>query len=533
LIISFYYYIEHRYKEIVKMNTQKIMGVDIGTTGCRAVIYHQDGTTIGSKSVEYPLYTPQAAWAEQDAEEILQGVLAVVKEVIAETKLAPHDIGGICFSSVMHSMIPVDVEGNPLARMQTWADSRGQDYIEKIKASYDASTIYAKTGCPIHPMYPLFKMIWLKNERADIFSRTAKFIGIKEYICHHLLGKYLVDESIASATAVYNIHTRKWDEDLLNMIGITSERLSKVLPTTHIERGIKPEIAAMLGLSPNTAIILGASDGVLSTLGSGAVNPGQVTAMIGTSGAVRMITNKPQADKKQRTWCYNLAGDTWVLGGALSNGGVAFRWARDKFATTEQHVAANLGLDTYEILGRYAEQKPAGCEGLLMLPHFSGERAPYYNANSRGVLFGLNLNHGKRHLVRATLEGIIYGMFSIFKSLEEVAGDVNEIRVGGSFTRSKVWVQIMADVFGQAIHVPGEPEGSAFGAAVLGMYALGMISDLKEVEKFITIKESYYPNEANREIYQKLFGIYERVYWNLQSEFEEIAEIQRNWKNKD
>jgi gluconokinase len=252
--------------------------------------------------------------------------------------------------------------------------------------------------------------------------------------------------------------------------------------------------------------------------------------MIGTSGAVRMITDKPQADEKQRTWCYNLAGDTWVLGGALSNGGVAFRWARDKFATTEQHVAEKLGLDTYEILGRYAEQKPAGCEGLIMLPFFSGERAPYYNANARGVLFGLNLNHGKRHLVRATLEGIIYRMFSIFKSLEEVAGDVNEIRVGGSFTRSRVWVQIMADVFGRVIHVPGEPEGSAFGAAVLGMYALGMINDLNEVEQFITIKESYYPNEENREIYQRLFGIYERIYWNLQNEFEEIAEIQRTWK---
>jgi len=512
------------------MNEKKMIGIDIGTTGCRAVIYRLDGTTVGSQAVDYPLYTPQAAWAEQDPEEILQGVLKVVKGAISEAKLTPQDIAGICFSSVMHSIIPVDAEGKPLDRMQTWADSRAQDYIGEIKASDDGNKIYFKTGCPIHPMYPLFKIIWYKNERPELFARTAKFIGIKEYICFRLFGKYLVDESIASATAIYNIHTRTWDEDLLEMMGITAEKLSEVLPTTHIERNMKPEIATLLGIGTDTAIILGASDGVLSTLGSGAVKPGQVTAMIGTSGAVRMIVDKPQADEKQRTWCYNLAGNTWVLGGALSNGGVAFRWARDKFATTEQHVAEKLGLDTYEILGRYAEQKPAGCEGLIMLPHFSGERAPYYNANSRGVLFGLNLNHGKRHLVRATLEGIIYGMFSIFKALEEVAGDVNEIRVGGSFTRSRVWVQIMADVFGRTIHVPGEPEGSAFGAAVLGMYALGIIKDLKEVEKFITIKESYYPNEDNREIYQRLFAIYERVYWNLQNEFEEIAEIQRTWK---
>lgn len=514
------------------MNGKKVIGIDIGTTGCRAVIYRQDGTTVGSRSLDYPLYTPQAAWAEQDPEEILQGVLKVLKEAIFEAKLTPKDIAGICFSSVMHSVIPVDTHDNPLDRMQTWADSRAQDYMGEFKAFNAAKTIYFKTGCPIHPMYPLFKLIWFRNERPKIFAQTAKFIGIKEYICYRLFGKYLVDESIASTTAIYNIHTRQWDEYLLDLIGITADQLSEIVPTTHIERNIRPEMASMLGIEPDTAIILGASDGVLSTLGSGAINPGQVTAMIGTSGAVRMIVDKPQSDEKQRTWCYNLAGDTWVLGGALSNGGVAFRWARDKFATTEQHVAEKLGLDTYEILGRYAEQKPAGCEGLIMLPLFSGERAPYYNANARGVLFGLNLNHGKRHLIRATLEGIIYRMFSIFRSLEEVAGDVNEIRVGGSFTRSKVWVQIMADVFGQVIHVPGEPEGSAFGAAVLGMYALDMISDLKEVEKFITIKKSYYPNKDNREIYQRLFGIYERIYWNLQNEFEEIADIQRTWKDK-
>lgn len=512
------------------MNEQVIIGVDIGTTGCRAVIYRQDGTTVASESVEYPLHTPQAAWAEQDPEEILQGVFTVLKNSIRTAALPPAKIAGICFSSAMHSLLPVDIDGQPLMPMQTWADSRAQHYLEKIKASADANTIYFKTGCPLHPMYPLFKIIWLKNEKPEIFARTAKFIGIKEYICQRLLGTYLIDESIASATAIYNIHARAWDEDLLTMMGITANQLSQVVPTTHIERTLRPEVAELLGIAPDTAIILGASDGVLSTLGSGAINPGQVTAMIGTSGAVRMITNKPQADEQQRTWCYNLAGDTWVLGGALSNGGVAFRWARDKFATTEQRVAANLGLDTYDLLGRYAEQKPAGCEGLIMLPLFSGERAPYYNANARGVLFGLNLNHGKRHLVRATLEGIVYRMFSIFNSLQEVAGDVKEIRAGGSFTRSKVWVQIMADVFGRVIHVPGEPEGSAFGAAVLGMYALGMIQDLKEVEKFITIKESYYPNEDNREIYQRLFAIYERVYWNLQSEFDEIAEIQRTWK---
>ncbi|HWR42921.1 gluconokinase [Sporomusa sp.] len=512
------------------MNSQAIIGVDIGTTGCRAVIYRQDGMVVANHSLEYPLYTPQAAWAEQDPEEIFQAVVKVTKRATEEARTAGQAIAGVCFSAVMHSLIPVDAGGMPLYRMLIWADSRSQQYTEKLKAEYDANEIYQKTGCPMHPMYPLSKVLWFKHEQPEIFARTSKLIGIKEYVLYRLTGRYVMDKSLASATAIYNIHKQEWDAELLAILGISSDLLPEVKPTTHIERGMKPEQAEALGVDKDIPLILGASDGVLSTLGSGTVNPGQVTAMIGTSGAVRVVTDKPQSDDKRRTWCYNLTEDKWVLGGALSNGGIAFRWARDKFAGSEQRVAEKLGLDTYEILSRYAEQKPAGSDGLVMLPFFSGERAPYYNANARGVLFGLNLNHGKRHLVRATLEGIVYRMFSIFKSLEEVSGNVTEIRASGSFTRSSLWVQIMADVFGRVITVPGEPEGSAFGAAILGMYALGIIGDIKEVNNFINIKERYQPNMENHARYQELYAIYERIYWNLQNEFEAIAEIQRRWK---
>jgi gluconokinase len=512
------------------MNLQAVMGIDIGTTGCRAVIYRQDGTVVANHSLEYPLYTPQAAWAEQDPEEIFQAVIKVTRRVADDALRLGQNIDGICFSAVMHSIMPVDADGQPLHRMLIWADSRSQRYTEKLKTEYDVNQIYQKTGCPMHPMYPLSKVLWFKYEQPEIFARTAKLIGIKEYVLYRLTGRFVVDKSLASATAIYNIHNQEWDADLLDMLGITAGLLPEVKATTYVERGLKPDMAAAIGLAADIPLILGASDGVLSTLGAGTVNPGQVTAMIGTSGAVRLVTDKPQADEKRRTWCYNLTEEKWVLGGAISNGGIAFRWARDKFAGSEQRVAEKLGLDTYEILSRYAEQKPAGSDGLIMLPQFSGERAPYYNANARGVLFGLNLNHGKRHLVRATLEGIVYSMFSIFRALEEVSGNATEIRASGSFTRSTLWVQIMADVFGRVITVPGEPEGSAFGAAILGMYALGIIGDIKEVNNFINIKERYQPNMENHERYQELYTVYERIYWNLQNEFEAIAEIQRRWK---
>ncbi len=508
-------------------NQPAIMGVDIGTTGVRAVLYRPDGIALANQSVEYPLHTPEAAWAEQDPEEIYQATLKVIRQAVKESGLPPRDIAGLCFSTVFHSLIPVDETGQALYPMLIWADTRSQPYVEKIQAERDGQAIYAKTACPPHPMYPFYKILWLKHEQPAVFQRAAKFISIKEYLFYRLFGRYLVDKSIASGTGLYNVHTRQWDDDLLDLLGINESNLSEVKATTHIERTLKPEVAAALGLEPQTAIVLGAGDGVLSNIGAGAVSPGQVTAMIGTSGAVRVITDKPQIDEKRRTWCYNLTDEHWVLGGAINNGGIAFRWLRDKFGDSEQQAARDLGLDAYDLLINYAEQVPAGSDGLILLPFFSGERAPYWNANARAVFFGLNLNHGKPHLVRATLEGVIYSMFSVFTALEGFAGAASEVRVSGSFTRSSLWVQMMADVFGRVISVPGEPQGSAFGAAALGMYALKLVDDIQSIGQLVPITKRYYPNAANHQRYQRLFALYERIYWNLQQEFAEIAEIQR------
>ena len=512
------------------MTQPAVMGVDIGTTGVRAMIYRPDGSALANQSMDYPLYTPQAAWAEQDPEEIYQATLLVIARAVQESKLPAQDITGMCFSSVFHSTIPVDTNGNALHPMLIWADTRSQHYTEKIIAEDLAQNIYAKTACPPHPMYPFYKILWFRYEKPAIFTRTAKFISIKEYILYRLLGKYIVDKSIASGTSIYNAHSLQWDPILLDMLGIDESKLSEVKPTTHIERSLKPEVALSLGLNPQIAIILGAGDGVLSNLGAGAVHPGQITAMIGTSGAVRVITDKPQIDQKRRTWCYNLTDDHWVVGGAINNGGIAFRWLRDKLGESEMHLAETMGLDAYDILSGYAEQVPVGSDGLILLPFFSGERAPYWNANARATFFGLNLNHGKPHMVRATLEGVIYSMFSVFRALEDFAGSASEVRVSGSFTRSKLWLQIMADVFGRTISVPGEPQGSAFGAAALGMYALGMIKDLEAIGKLIPIIHHYEPNGDNHKRYSQLFSLYERIYWNLQQEFMDIAEIQRTWK---
>lgn len=510
------------------MSAAVIIGVDIGTTGCRLALFERDGTPAGGFSAEYPLYTPQAAWAEQEPEAIYQAVARLLRDAAAQARARRSPLLGICFSSVWHSLVPVDAAGNALSRMLIWADARSQPYCEQLKREHDAGAIYARTGCPLHPMYYLPRLLWFREQRPDVFARTAKFISIKEYVLFRLTGTFIVDRSIASGSGIYNFRACEWDPELLVLAGISVDRLSPVAPTTATA-ALLPAAVATLGLDAAVPLVLGAGDGALANIGSGAVRPGQITASIGTSGAVRAIVDAPRVDVRGRTWCYNLTDEYWVIGGAINNGGIAFRWARDKFAASEREVAAKLGLDAYELLSRYAAQKPAGSDGLIMLPFLAGERAPYWNADARGVLFGLNLNHGKRHLIRATLEGIVYRMFSIFSALQEVAGAATDVRAGGSFIRSGLWLQIMADVFGTVISVPEAAEGTAFGAAILGLYALGIISDFRDPASAIVIRKRYCPDAENKRRYRQLYAIYERIYWNLQAEFTAIARLQRSW----
>jgi gluconokinase len=502
-------------------------GLDIGTTGCRVSFFRADGTPLASAHAEYPLDVPRVGWAEQDPELIFTTLRRVFAEALAALPAPATAVRALTFSSVLHSIFPVNERGEPLHPMLTFADTRAQGVLGALAEAVDTDALYRRTGCPLHPMYPLAKILWFRHERPELFRAAAKFVSIKEYVLHRLTGEWLVDASLASGSGLFDNRRLDWDSEALAAVGITPDRLSAIRPTTHV---VTRWASDAFGMPPEVPLVLGAGDGMLSTLGAGAVGKGQYTAMIGTSGAVRLCVDAPLTDPKSRNWCYNLCDDLWIVGGAINNGGLAFRWARDKFAANEQHVAEKLNLDTYEVLSRYAEQKPAGSDGLVFLPFLTGERSPHWNANARGVLFGLNLNHGKRHLMRATLEGILYSMYSVFRSLRDLAGDdaAVEIRSSGSFSRSNVWVQMMADVFGHPIVLPGPPEGSAFGAAALGMIATGRLGRPDDVRKIVGAPKAIArPNATHHERYQKLYGIYERVYRNLLDEFDEIARLQR------
>ena len=499
-----------------------IIGVDIGTTGTKSVLFTPDGQAIRKALVEYPLHSPTPAAAVQDPAQIFQAVLSTVQQVTTQSE--PAQVMGLSFSSAMHSLIAVSADGSLLTPSITWADNRAARWAETLQAA--GQEIYRRTGTPIHPMSPLVKLIWLRHEHPEIFQAAARFISIKEYVLHRLLGQYWVDYSLASGTGLFNLTQLAWDSGALELAQITADQLSLPVPTTQILSGMAEDLARQMGLLPDTPVVIGASDGVLSNLGLGAVSPGQVAVTLGTSGAVRAVVERPITDPQSGLFCYALTEKHWVVGGAVNNGGILLRWLRDQFWEAETLAARRLGQDPYDQLMQLAATAAPGANGLLFHPYLLGERAPLWDANARGSFFGLTLRHGKADLLRAGLEGVLFNMQLVLQALQDFTGETRQIQATGGFARSAFWRQMMADIFNQPVTIPEQYESSCLGAAVLGLYALRQIDSLVVDPALLGAKYQHWPQLDQVARYQKILPVYARLLELFRSEYAAIAQLQ-------
>lgn len=509
------------------MNPSYMIGVDIGTTSTKAVLFKENGSIVTQSNEGYPLHQPSPAVAEQDPEQILDAVIHTIAAVMQRSGIQPSELLFLSFSSAMHSVIAVDPAGKPLTACITWADNRSSAAAARLKNELDGHELYLRTGTPIHPMSPITKLMWLGEEQPELFRQTYKFISIKEYVFARLFGEYVIDHSLASSTGMFNLEQLDWDDAALRIAGITAGRLSKPVPTTQVIQGLLPGFAERLGVLASTPFIVGASDGVLSNLGVGAIQPGVVAATIGTSGAIRTVVDRPLTDPKGRIFCYALTEQHWVIGGPVNNGGMLFRWVRDEFAASEVETAKRLGIDPYEVLTRIAEQVPPGSSGLLFHPYLTGERAPLWNPDARGSFFGLSMTHRKEHMIRAVLEGVIFNMYTVLLAMEERIGRPSRILATGGFARSSLWRQMMADIFDQEVVIPESIESSCLGAVVLGLYATGRAKSLDIVFEMIGSTYQHQPVEAHAKVYKQLLPIFISVSRSLESQYAAIAEFQR------
>lgn len=493
------------------------IGIDIGTSSARAVLFDSNGFQTSIDSQEYSLDVSITGMAELNPDKVFDSVINVLSNCIKKSGIDKKFISGMGFSCQMHSLMLVDNNGEPLSGLITWADTRAKTEADAINDIFNVSELYNRTGCRIqHPMYPLSKLLWLKKDNPQLFTRCYKFITIKEYIIFKLYGEYVVDYTLASCQGYYNIHSQNWDNHILNdIIGITTERLSEVVECTHVLKGFKSEFESILGIYKDTPLVVGAGDGIMANIGCGVVDNNSLSSTIGTSGAIRTASEKPLLDQNQKTWCYSFLDDMWVSGGAINNGGLVLKWFRDEFKNQFEQEARLSNISIYQLFDQYASEINPGSDGLIFLPFLTGERSPGWKADARGIMYGLSYSHGRKHMLRASMEGIMFRLFAVYEVISSLNNSTARIIANGGYTKSDVWLQMQADIFNKEIAISRVTEASALGAAYLSMYALGEVRDIKNLLPGMYTENVIIPSEENHLIYKKAYDLSNKIYESI------------------
>jgi gluconokinase len=475
---------------------QVVIGLDVGTTSAKAVAFDAECRAFGDAEGGYPLLEPEHGHAEQDPERVVGAALDVLRDAAGAAREHGARIAGISVSTAMHALVGLDGDGRPLTRLVTWADTRAAGQAERLRSEHP--DLHGRTGTPLHPMAPLSKIMWFAEHEPETFAAVRCWGGLKELVLERLTGERAVDHSIASGTGLLNLERLDWDPEALELAGIGADRLARLVPTTEA-LALTAGAAAHAGLDADTPVIAGAGDGPLANLGLGAVRPGVAACSIGTSGALRLVVERPVVDPQRRVFCFALAPERWVVGGAINNGGVVLQWAGEALAPD-----LGEGDGAAEDLLALAAEAPAGSEGLIMLPYLLSERAPHWSTLPRGAYVGLTRHHRREHLVRSALEGVCQQLALVLASLLDAGNAVREVRATGGFARSPLWRQILADALGMPVGFPEGHEGSAFGAALLGMQALGLVESIDVAADLVQIADVVEPEPDAAAAYAEL-----------------------------
>lgn len=483
-----------------------VLGVDVGTTATKVVSVDATGAISLSVRREHPLSGTNPGEAVQDPATVLQAAVGAIREAAQQCLAAGQQVDGMALGTAMHSLMAVDDAEQPLTPLITWADERATEQAERLRTTDQGRALHRRTGTPIHAMSPLAKLVWFREHAPEVLGQARRWLGMKQYLVAHLTGEHVVDMSVASGTGLFDLRRETWDPEALALAGLDASQLAQPVPTTTV-LPLRLKVAVSLGLPAATTVVVGAGDGPLANLGVGAIKPGLAACSIGTSGAVRVAVDAPGIDEQGRLFCYALAPGRWVVGGATNSGGIVLEWLAQQLSGASDGSEADL-------LEAAAAVPPGSC-GLLMLPYLFGERAPRWGGPARGAYIGLTHAHGKGHLTRAALEGVCLQLSLVLDAIREADAPVREVRATGGFAQSPFWRQLLTDVLALPVSFPATPEGSAVGAALLGLYARGELHDLDQASDLIKVEEIHQPQPGAAGVYENLRPLFASLYDTL------------------
>lgn len=489
-----------------------LLAHDLGTSGDKATLFTAEGKIVGNVTVPYPLYAEDKQ-AEQDADDWWNAVCTGTKALLEKNGVQGDEVLAVSFSGQMMGCLPVDGNGRPLRRALIWADRRADEQSFRLREKLDDDRFYSITCHRNIPSYGIQKAMWIKEHEPDIYENTYKFLNAKDYIVLHLTGKFCTDVSDANGMDCLDLKKLNWSEEILSASGISPDKLPQVLPSTALVGCVTGQAALETGLSENTRVVMGAGDGVAANVGAGSVAPGKVYCCLGTSAWVAGTSEKPLFDPERRVVCWaHAVPGMYSPNATMQYAGGCYSWLKSTVCTAEILEAEKKGISPYELMNDEILAAEPGAGGLVFLPHLMGERAPRWNNDAKGVLFGLRGDTVRGQILRSVVEGVCVNLGLCFDILKEELHPDYLTLIGGA-ARSAVWRDTLADVTGVTVQVPDMlEEANSLGAAVIAGVGCGLYKGFDAVEKFMKINNRVESRKEYAQVYLELKQKTNRLY---------------------
>lgn len=499
--------------------THYLCSFDIGTSGVKGGILTPDGQMLCDSYREYDVIHPEKHWAEQSIIEMWEAQCEVAQELISKGEISPQEIAAVGVSSQRATFVPLDETEKPLMNFIGWQDQRGIVQCEQIKQIVGEKTYYEISGLTIDPTASVSKILWLKEHRPEIFEKTHKFASTQNVHLNQLgVRDSPCDLPNASYVGLLDVNKLDWSQDLLEKLAIPQEKLPALAPSGTVVGEVSSDASRATGLAKGTPIVIAGGDLQCAGLGAGVAEVGAVSIMIGTGADVVTYLEEPARHPEMALNCLpHAAPGAWEMEGiCLASGGV-YKWFRDELGTSEKQIANEIGIDAYDILNQEAEQAPPGSNGVMVIPTFSGSGAPNWYPKARGVILGLDLGTAKSALARAILEGICFEIRWMLEAIKKLNIDVNQVRICGGASKSPLWNQISADIYGLPAVRTEIADSGLVGAAICSGIGIGLFRDAAEgAQRMVRSAEIYEPNPRLKHLYEEMFEIFKAAYTRLE-----------------
>jgi xylulokinase len=508
-------------------SVETLLGIDIGTSGTKTVLFGTDGRAIASKTVEYPMHQPQNGWAEQDASDWWDAAAQGIRAVLAASGADPAGVRGVGLSGQMHGLVMLDAGGALLRRSIIWCDQRTGRECAQINELVGERRVLEITANPAMTGFTAAKILWVRNNEPAVYEKCAHILLPKDYVRYRLTGEFATEVSDAAGMQLMDIGARDWSPEVLSKLGIDRALLGAMHESQDLTGRVSAAAARETGLAEGTPVAGGAGDNPAAAVGAGVVRAGRAFTTIGSSAVVYAVSDGMTLDLQGRvhTLCASVPGK-WTVMSCTQGAGLSLQWLRNTCCAPEVERAARESKDPYYVMDGLAEGAPIGANRLLFLPYLMGERSPHPDPDCRGVFFGLSAMHGRPELIRAVLEGVAYSQRECVDVFDEMGARPDDMLVCGGGARSRVWRQMLADLYACPVSLTEADEGPALGVALLAGVCAGVYASIDEACGAAVRKGgALQPDMDAHGRYEPYYQLYKKLYRDLKGDFKELAAI--------